>query len=413
MYLLVIAILLFIILYLLYRLRRQSSFIKAITHFLNEMSSGNPDIHLSGKRNLDEITMNILSIIKETYSRLFLVEDELKRMERVLRNMSDSLLITDTNGTIILANNAFRTLFSLDDPIERRPIIEVVRNMVLIEIINNAVESKEPISDEITISISRKDIHLIATAVPLYSEDSVSGVVLTLHDITRLRQLEEMRKDFVANVSHEIKTPITAIKGFSETLLDGAINDRENAIRFLGMIKHHSERLNSLVDDLLTLSRIELGDIRIAKTEVNIDQLIDNVFMTLKDKADKKGIYLIKDIPEENRIIHADRDRLIQIILNLVDNGIKFTDKGGVTVALEKRNNGLILFVKDTGIGIPEGHIKRLGERFYRVDRTRSRELGGTGLGLAIVKHLVMAHRWSIEINSTPGKGTTVKILII
>jgi two-component system phosphate regulon sensor histidine kinase PhoR len=249
--------------------------------------------------------------------------------------------------------------------------------------------------------------------------------MLSFHDITRLRQLEDMRKDFVANVSHEIKTPITAIKGFAETLLGGAIDDKENASKFLQTIKNHSERLNSLVEDLLTLSRIELGDIKIEKTAVSLDDVIDTVFTTLRKKADIKGLYLRKEIPENLGEIRADRNRLTQILLNLVDNGIKFTETGGVTVIirsekdliseLKTQNSKLADFleisVEDTGIGIPQKHLPRLGERFYRVDSSRSRELGGTGLGLAIVKHLVKAHGWEMKIESTQGKGTIVSIL--
>ena len=281
----------------------------------------------------------------------------------------------------------------------------------------------------------------MATAAPFYyppQSENVSGVMLSFHDITRLRQLEDMRKDFVANVSHEIKTPITAIKGFAETLMAGAIDDRENALRFLQTIKNHSERLNSLVEDLLTLSRIEFGDIKIEKTAVSLDDVIDTVFTTLRNKAEINGIYLRKEIPENLGEIRADRNRLVQILLNLVDNGIKFTETEGVTVRVKSetsclslrgeaeaisksdipysaRNDDLIDFieisVEDTGIGIPQKHLPRLGERFYRVDSSRSRELGGTGLGLAIVKHLVKAHGWEMKIESTQGKGTTVKIL--
>ena len=248
--------------------------------------------------------------------------------------------------------------------------------------------------------------------------------MLTFHDITRLKKLEEVRKDFVANVSHEIKTPITAIKGFAETLLEGALDDRESAFKFLETIKSNSERLNSLVNDLLTLSRIELGDITIEKTDVNPDEVTETVFATLKDKSDAKGLYLKKEISPEVIRINADRGRLIQILINLVDNGIKYTDKGGVTIKIQnaKQSDDLSLIaqpsslveilVEDTGIGIPKKHLSRLGERFYRVDRARSRDLGGTGLGLAIVKHLVKAHGWDMEIQSSEGTGTKIRLIL-
>jgi two-component system phosphate regulon sensor histidine kinase PhoR len=411
---LLIIILFLAVIFLVFRLSRISKSIKEISGFLKELSSGNLNVRLfpKGKGQLDGIVMDIASLMEKTKTRLDFAETEMQRMEAILRGMSDGVLITDVLGIVILANQSFRSLISVNDDIEGKQIMEVLRNIQLIDIFRNALESGRIISEEISISRPHKDMHLIATAVPVYSGDSVTGTVLTLHDITRLKQLEEMRKDFVANVSHEIKTPITAIKGFAETLLDGAMDDRENAERFLGMIKSHSERLNSLVDDLLTLSRIELGDIPIKKTEVSVENVIDTVFMTLKEKADRKGLYLKKAISDGTQTIYADKDKLIQVMLNLVDNGIKFTEKGGVTVGIDETGGRITLYVQDTGMGVSPNHLHRLGERFYRIDRARSRELGGTGLGLAIVKHLVSAHDWNMRIESELGRGTKVNIII-
>jgi two-component system phosphate regulon sensor histidine kinase PhoR len=411
---LIIIILSIVVIFLVFRLSRISKSIKEISGFLKELLSGNLNARLfpKGKGELDGIVMDIASLMEKTKTRLDFAEAEMQRMEAILRGMSDGVLITDVQGNVVLVNKTFKNLLSVNEDIEGKQIIEVLRNAQLIDIFRNVLESERIISEEISISRPHKDMHLIATAVPIYSGDSITGMVLTLHDITRLKQLEEMRKDFVANVSHEIKTPITAIKGFAETLLDGAMDDKENAVRFLGMIKAHSERLNSLVDDLLTLSRIELGDMPINKTEVNIEQVIDTVFMTLKKKADRKGLYLKKAISDGTQTIYADKDKLIQVILNLVDNGIKFTEKGGVTVGIDETGGRITLYVHDTGIGVSPNHLHRLGERFYRVDRARSRELGGTGLGLAIVKHLVSAHDWNMRIESEPARGTKVNIII-
>lgn len=410
----IIIILFLAVIFLVIRLSRISASIKEISFFLKETSSGNLNARLfpKGKGELDGIVMDIASLMEKTKTRLDFAETEMQRMEAILRGMSDGVLITDIRGNVVLANKAFKNLLSANEDIEGRQIIEVLRNAQLIDIFRRTLELKSVVSDEIIVSRPNKDMHLIATAVPVYSGDSATGTVLTLHDITRLKQLEEIRKDFVANVSHEIKTPITAIKGFAETLLDGAMDDKENAVRFLGMIKSQSERLNSLVDDLLTLSRIELGDISIKKTAVSLEQIVDTVFMTLKEKADRKGLYLKKAISDSTQTIYADKDRLIQVMLNLVDNGIKFTEKGGVIVGIDEAGGRVTLYVQDTGIGVPPNHLHRLGERFYRVDRARSRELGGTGLGLAIVKHLVSAHDWNMRIESGLGCGTKVNIII-
>ncbi len=410
----VIVILSLIILFFVIYVVRVRMSVNAISNLLQDISSGNLNARLftnsSGK--LDTIARDIIAIVEKTSLRLGYAEAEMQRMEAILRGMSDGVLITDSHDMVILANRTFKKLLSVTENIEGKQIMDVVRNVQIIDIVRKALESWEIISDEIAVTRGNREIFLIATAVPIYSEDSVRGIVLTLHDITRLRQLEEVRKDFVANVSHEIKTPITAIKGFAETLLDGALDDKDNASRFLIMIKNHSERLNSLVDDLLALSGIELGDVKISKTEISLEQVIDTVFMTLKDKADKKGLYLRKELPQNSQVFAADKDKLIQIIINLVDNGIKFTENGGVTVGVDETGGRVALFVQDTGIGIPPKYLNRLGERFYRVDSARSRELGGTGLGLAIVKHLVGAHGWSMRIESVYGKGTRVNVII-
>ncbi|HMK61461.1 MAG TPA: ATP-binding protein [Dissulfurispiraceae bacterium] len=388
--------------------------IREFGSLLKELSSGNPEArsHKMANKTLDRIARDIVSVMDLTRERRDIAEQERERLEAILRGMSDGVLMVDIHGRVVLANRAFRKLLRISEDIEKKQIIEVMRNAEVLALFNRTMDTWEITSAEITVSRSDKDLYLIATAVPIYAGDSVRGTVISLHDITRLKLLEEMRKDFVANVSHEIKTPITALKGFAETLLDGAIEDKENAIRFLSMIKNHSERLNSLVDDLLTLSRIELGDIIVTKSEISLDEAVDAAFAILKDKADKKGLYLKKDFPQNLAFIHADRDRLVQILLNLVDNGIKFSETGGVTVGIEMAGSTQAIFVQDTGVGVPPGHLSRLGERFYRVDRARSREMGGTGLGLAIVKHLAKAHNWDMAVESVIGKGTKVRLII-
>ncbi len=418
--------------------RRITKSIEEVAAFSKDVAAGNfkTRLFLKEKGELGELGKNISNMAQELSTRLKQSEDEKRKIEAILRNMSDGLILTDTRGSIILSNSAALNLFGIASNIEGKTIMETLRNTELMEIIDNVVHRRDSVSREIAIS-RPEELYLMAAATPFYSSHPVgepSGVVLTFHNITRLKKLEEVRKDFVANVSHEIKTPITAIKGFAETLLEGAIDDKENALRFLETIKNHSERLNSLVSDLLTLSGIELGDIKIEKEIVNLNEVIDTVFATLKEKAQGKGLYLKRETLSGLKEMEADRDRLIQILLNLVDNGIKFTEKGGVTVSVKKtmtdegrgtkdeivprpsgadirRPSYIEISVEDTGIGIPKKHLTRLGERFYRVDRARSRELGGTGLGLAIVKHLVKAHGWEMMIESSEGKGTTVHLL--
>jgi two-component system phosphate regulon sensor histidine kinase PhoR len=409
--------------------RRITKAVEEITSFSKEAAAGHvrKRLFLKEKGELGELGKNISEMAHELHEKLKQTEEAKQKMEAILRNMSDGLILSDVKGTILLNNDAVSALFSLTTDIAGKTIMETIRRAELMDMIEHVVTSREKISREIEMT-HPKDIHVMITATPFYAhhrERELTGIVLTFHDITRLKRLEEMRKDFVANVSHEIKTPITAIKGFSETLLEGAIDDRENAYKFLETIKNNSERLNSLVTDLLTLSRIELGDTMIQQDVINPEEVIDTVFTILAEKAQSKRLYLKKDIDPGIRELRADRDKLIQILLNLVENGIKFTEQGGVTIQVKSETGGkkseerneavpssfIVIAVADTGIGIPRKHLQRLGERFYRVDRARSRELGGTGLGLAIVKHLVKAHGWDMEIESTEGQGTTVRLL--
>jgi two-component system, OmpR family, phosphate regulon sensor histidine kinase PhoR len=402
--------------------RRITKSVEEIAAFSREVAAGSfrKRLLLKEKDELGELGENINDMARNLGIRLRQSEEEKARMEAILKNMSDGLVLTDAKGKIIMGNAALNNLFGIDySGMQGKTLLEALRKTELMDMVESIAESGGKVSREIQVAYPR-ELYLLTTAAPFALQGEISGIVLTFHDITRLRKLEEVRKDFVANVSHEIRTPITAIKGFAETLLEGALEDKENALKFLESIKNNSERLNSLVNDLLALSRIELGDIKIEKKIVDLDEVIDSVFTTLRDKADKKKLFLKKTLPADIIELEADRDRLVQILLNLVDNGIKFTEAGGVTVKVQREKKdtdsspispAVEISVEDTGMGIPRKYLSRLGERFYRVDRARSRELGGTGLGLAIVKHLVKAQGWEMEIESTEGKGTTVKIL--
>lgn len=335
-----------------------------------------------------------------------------ENFETILKSITDGIIILDPRGNIIFSNKSFMELIKIEDPPEGKHFMEVIRNFDLLNLLRSSMIGKEEVTEEFIIKKGGEEIFISAKAIPVIAQEgSVKFLIVLLHDITKLKRLENIRRDFVANVSHELKTPVTAIKGYAETLLDGAINDKENSIKFLEIIKNQADRLNALVEDLLTLSRIEFGDIKIEKENIALEEVVNSVFNILKDKAQKKGILLQQEIPAETTI-YADRQRMSQILINLVDNAIKFTEKGFVKVKYYEENLKKVISVEDTGIGIPKEHLHRIGERFYRVDRARSRQLGGTGLGLAIVKHLVLAHGWQLEIESEVNKGTKVKIVI-
>ncbi len=358
---------------------------------------------------LSGISSGIMLLFESMEKRFEWVMNEIRFMRAVIEGMDDGVMVVDKNKKIVLLNNRFYEIMAIPRvSIEGRYFIDFIREPKIIELVKNVMNKDIVLKDNTVLNRGNENIYLDLTVIPIKFDGELRWIAISVSDITRLIKLENMRRDFVANVSHEIKTPVTAIKGFAETLLDSGIDNREDAIRFLNLIKSHSERLNNLVDDLLILSSIELEDMKIEKRDVKLDEVVDVVYATLDERARAKGLYMRKDISSQYTV-YADRDRLIQILLNLVDNAIKFTEDGGVTVGIE---NGNILYVSDTGIGIPKEHIPRLGERFYRVDKARSRNLGGTGLGLAIVKHLVRAHGWKMEIESTQGKGTKVKIII-
>jgi two-component system phosphate regulon sensor histidine kinase PhoR len=245
------------------------------------------------------------------------------------------------------------------------------------------------------------------------------GAVLVLRDVTELRRLEVVRRDFVANVSHELRTPLTAIKGYAETLLGPAGDDRETARRFLGVIDRHSERLGRLIDDLLTLSNLELGRTSLRLAPVLIGPAIEDVLQILAARSAQSKVECSAAIAPGTPAVLADGDRLRQVLINLIDNAIKYTPAGGHVSVSAAAINGkpgrpaqVDIVVEDTGIGIPAQDLPRLTERFFRVDKARSRELGGTGLGLAIVKHIVQAHSGTLTIDSTLGAGTRVRVTL-
>jgi two-component system phosphate regulon sensor histidine kinase PhoR len=359
----------------------------------------------------NEIAESLNTMSVELKNSIASHEEEQHRLNVILRSIPDALFIVDAHGVILLSSLAARKLFG-EIAIQGRPFIEVMRNSEILSLVENVQKQQTAGISEIRIDSPLEQYCVVQVSPLFYDEREPSGFIAVFHDITQLKKLEQTRTDFVANISHEIKTPITAIQGFADTLLEGALDDREHAVKFLQTIKANSERINGLVDDLMTISKIELGVIRVEKSSVDLQEVAEHILTLLQDKASEKNLTIKAQVLPQPRTIEADRDRLIQILTNLVDNAIKFTETGGVTFGDAQENGKVYLFVEDTGIGIPQKHLPRLGERFYRVDPGRSRNMGGTGLGLAIVKHLVKAHGWDMRFESIPGKGTKVRIYV-
>ena len=346
------------------------------------------------------------------------LEQERAKATAILDAMVEGVIAVDGRDNIVTMNERARAIFGLPTRGEGRPFMEVIRHGDL----HAVVRSSRGIG---TGAVSHREVRLLApaprtlevNAVPLVisGDDPGVGVVLVLYDVTHLRRLELVRTEFVANVSHELRTPLTAIQGYLETLLGGALEEPEHGRRFLDIAYRHTERLGRLLNDLTDLSNIELNKVKLALAPTAVDDVIESVLAIMQPRAEARHVKLSAEVAADVRRAKADHDRLSQILINLVENAVKYTPEGGrviVRAANAARGGMVVVEVIDTGIGIPPADLPRITERFYRVDKARSRELGGTGLGLAIVKHLVIAHGGELTIDSTLGQGTSVRFTL-
>jgi two-component system phosphate regulon sensor histidine kinase PhoR len=343
------------------------------------------------------------------------ISNEKDYLQTILKGMTEGVLVVDGRARILMVNDALRQLLSLSSDVSDRMPVEIIRNAELEEAIRKAIQDGENIALELdlnkagekTIEVSVVSIHPSGTRKDEDSE-GIRGAVAVFHDITRLKQLEKIRQDFVANVSHELRTPLTTIKGYAETLLDGALKE-DLASQFVQVIKRHTDRLTKIVEDLLMLSKIETKEFQLKMEIILLPNLMDDIIDFLKEPAGRKKISLSRHEIPSSLAIRADRSYLEQILINLLDNAIKYTPEGGRVIisAVEKDSKDIQFSIEDNGIGIPNEDLSRIFERFYRVDKGRSKELGGTGLGLSIVKHLVQAHGGRVWVESKLGKGST------
>jgi two-component system phosphate regulon sensor histidine kinase PhoR len=310
-----------------------------------------------------------------------------------------------------MMNKALHALLPVSSDVVDKTPLEIIRNAALESAIDRVLQGRKSEAFEMEVpAAGGKALEVNVVAISSGSKDSdgtVLGVIAVFHDITRLKKLEKIRQDFVANVSHELRTPLTTIKGYAETLLEGALKE-DVASQFVQVIKRHTDRLTKIVEDLLTLSKIESREFQLKKEKISITEFIDDVLDFVKEAAQRKRITLSKGEISPFLDVIADRHSLEEVFVNLLDNAIKYTpEKGDVTISAVENTLGEIQFsVKDNGIGIPREDIPRIFERFYRVDKGRSQEMGGTGLGLSIVKHLIQAHGGRVWVESQPGKGS-------
>jgi two-component system phosphate regulon sensor histidine kinase PhoR len=343
---------------------------------------------------------------------------EIARADVLLRammtGMREGVLILDQQMRVIASNPAARNIFeNVEGALEGKRLMEVTRAPAIHNAFRATLESDERAEAKIEMLDSARrtfELHVVPLRV-LYDE-AQRGAIGVFFDITRLEHLERVRQEFFSNVSHELRTPLTAIIAYTETLEDGAMLDQENNHRFLQIIRKNAARMHGLIDDILELSTIEAGNAPLAPEQVKLSSLVSDIKTALASRADERGVLVHNEVAAE-RTVYADPRRLEQMLTNLIDNAIKFNREGGsVKITLDQERDAARdrISITDTGDGISPEHLERIFERFYRVDRARSRDLGGTGLGLAIVKHLARAHGGEIMVQSKSGEGTTFTI---
>ncbi|MDX6382866.1 MAG: two-component system, OmpR family, phosphate regulon sensor histidine kinase PhoR [Blastocatellia bacterium] len=332
-------------------------------------------------------------------------------IDATVNEMREGLLVIDAEMRVVASNRAARDLFShLNDRINLRTLTEVTRNPAVYDAFLDGVRGTERAGVKVeTYGPTKKVFDLRVVPLRTGNGREAAGAVGVFFDITRLERLELVRQEFLSNVSHELRTPLTSIMALSETLEAGAIDDQQHNRRFLGIIQKNAARMHRLIDDILELSAIEAGNVKVNSERVGLFALVEDVTSSLSSVAAARGISLRNLVGMETEVF-ADPHRLVQMLTNLIENAIKFNREGGSVSIRCDQHGGDRISVEDTGEGIPAHHLDRLFERFYRVDRARSRELGGTGLGLAIVKHLARAHGGEVTVQSRFGEGTNFTI---
>ncbi|HOK79931.1 MAG TPA: ATP-binding protein [bacterium] len=359
-------------------------------------SKKNSDIIIDNRSDeIGKIMQNLTAFVNEiadfTKKEKMIAEE----LDKFTALVNFPIGIIDLNGDIVLSNSYFNEIFDISEA--KGPWWEKIKNFDLLTIIRQTGEMKQTIERELKI----KDKTFLCKSTPIEENEQV---LIVLIDISMIKDIQERKKDFVTAVSHELKTPVTAIKGYIETIEED-IENPENK-KFLNIIKYHSERLEKIVEDLITLAQLENEKPVVEFNKVNIVDITNNAISLFSKKALEKDItieMLHNNVPE----IYGDEFRLEQMFINLIDNAIRFTEKGKITISINHQKGAVIIEISDTGIGIPPQHIPKIFERFYVVDKARSRKTGGTGLGLSIVKHIVLLHNGTIDVKSTPGKGTS------
>jgi len=360
----------------------------------------------SHSKEIDKMTQQFNLMSKKLEKKINEISEEKNKAEAILSSMVDGVIATDENGEIMLINPAAREMLFIDEKhVRDKDFIQVVRNYKINELLEKVLKENDIISQEILLQREEEKILRCHFASITNEENNIKGGVIVFTDITELRRLEQVRKDFVANVSHELKTPLTSIIGYVDTLLENKNINKNTKNKFLKIIKDEADRLGILIQDLLNLSKFE--DSNPELNPGNINNLINKTVSILEEKAGKKNISIKTKMAEDSLQVYMIKEQIEQVMINLIDNAIKYTPEDGeIEIKVLEKENKVLVEVIDNGIGIPQKDQQRIFERFYRVDKARSRSMGGTGIGLSIVKHIIKSHDSEINLESESGKGS-------
>ena len=399
----------------LYFFRKVSNRIGRLTEFSRRVAEG--DFHpMSLERSKDELA-DLSSTLNQTALRLDktirTLTEERNQSAAILASMEEGVLLIGTDQRVIFCNSAFCQAAGVTNAHwEGRPVVELIRNSDLLSMIQKALIGNEVIHGEVVVGSIRTRSFAV-TSAPVQSDALISGAVMVLHDISEIRRLERARRDFVANVSHEFRTPLTAIRGFAETLLEGALEDAENRRRFIEIIHDHALRLGRLTNDLLRLAQIEAGQLQLEPQPITVASIVEPCIETTRVKAAQNGLTLEVQCASESPVLLGDLRALQGVLQEILDNAMRYSSEGGrILINTAVQESEAVISVSDTGIGIPKADQERIFERFYRTDPARSRESGGTGLGLSIAKHLIEAHGGRIKVESEVGRGSTFYVYL-
>ena len=339
------------------------------------------------------------------------VSKDAAEVRAVLTALTDGLLVVDSSQHILICNPAFEQLYGQSRIATGTALLDIIRDSDVIEPIRAALDQARARVAEVTAPDRKKQLQL--TAVPITQNGEASGVVAVFHDISRLKQADEIRRDFVANVSHELRTPLSIFHGNLETLLEPGDLDEDETRHIYEVMKRHSDRLNLLVNDLLSLARLESKEANLQLAEIKLRDFLEGVTRDWAKRLAGKNLRLELEVPDNFPTLRVDERRLEEVVHNLLDNAVKYSHQNGrILIQAGAPDQEVVLSVRDEGVGIAANDLPRIFERFYRADRARSRELGGTGLGLSIVKHIAQLHGGRVEAESVVGKGTTIRVIL-